>query len=396
MAHEDQKFYDQLAARGVTRRDFLKFCGSVAAMIGVSETMVPTIAAAVEQAAATDLYPALWLNGGSCTGCTESAAQSTNPDVASIVLDILSINYFETIMYATGKEAADAWKKTAEEFAGKFILIYEGSVMKGWDGNALMVEGESSLKILDEVAPKAAAIIAVGSCAVDGGWVKSYPNPADATGMSMYLAEKGIATPVINLPTCPVNPEWIVAMVIDALLLGGVDANGKVTQGFVDKLDAQGRPKLIFGQTIHDNCPRRGHFENGEFVYKFGSEEEAKGYCLYPVGCKGPQTFTNCPIVRWNNKASWCVGSGAPCIGCGDFNWVDQNAPFLGRYRRIGINEKGGINAAAAPAIVGAAVAGAFVVHGFGMAAAGRIGDGPATEDMKDYDRKHMKKGGDK
>jgi len=396
MAHEDRAFDDVLAARGVTRRDFVKFCGSVAAMLGLSEAMVPQIAAAVESAAGSKLYPAVWLNGGACTGCTESMAQATNPDIATVVLDILSLNYIETVMMAQGEAANEALYQTVDANEGKTIMIYEGSVMKGWDGNALRVEGKTSLEVLEEVAPKVAAIIAVGSCAVDGGWVKSAPNPADATGVQMYLAEKGIATPVINLPTCPVNPEWIVAMVVDVLLLGGIDEEGKVSDALVGKLDAQGRPKLIFGQTIHDNCPRRGHFENGEFVYQFGSEEERKGYCLYPVGCKGPQTYTNCPIVRWNDQVSWCVESGAPCIGCGDFNWVDQNAPFLGRMRKVGIGtgpQEGGWN----PGVVGAAAGGAVVaalgVHAIGMKAAGRIGNMPPTEEMKAHDRK---KGGDK
>ncbi len=143
-------------------------------------------------------------------------------------------------------------------------------------------------------------------------------------GIGEYLKSQNIATPVINLPTCPVNPEWIVAMVVDVLLLGKLESGA-----ILKELDEFGRPKIIFGQTIHDNCPRRGHFENGEFVYQFGSAEEAKDYCLYAVGCKGPQTYTNCPIVRWNNQVSWCVESGSPCIGCGDFNWVDENAPFL-------------------------------------------------------------------
>lgn len=391
MAHEDRAFNDQLAARGVTRRNFIKFCGSVAAMLGLSEAMVPTIAAAVETAAGSKLYPAVWVNGGACTGCTESMAQATNPDVAQVVLDILSMNYMETVMMATGEDADKALFDTVANNKGKAIMIYEGSVMKGWDGNALRVAGKPSLEVLDELAPNVAAIIAVGSCAVDGGWVKSNPNPADATGVSMYLAEKGIKTPVINLPTCPVNPEWIVAMVIDVLLLGQLESGA-----ILDKLDAQGRPKLIFGQTIHDNCPRRGHFENGEFVYQFGSEEEVEGYCLYPMGCKGPQTFTNCPIVRWNNQTSWCVESGAPCIGCGDFNWVDQNAPFLGRMRKVGIGagpQEGGF----APGVVGAAAGGVVVaalgVHAIGMAATGRLGNMPGEEEMKEHDRK---KGGDK
>jgi len=394
MAHEDRAFSDQLAARGVSRRDFLKFCGSVAAMLGLSEAMVPTIASAVEQAAASKLTPAVWIDGGLCTGCTESTAQATNPDVAQIVLDILSMNYMETIMYATGDSAEQALKDTIEKSKGKFIMIYEGAVMTGWEGNALRIAGKTGLEQIMEVAPNAAAIIAVGSCAVDGGWVKANPNPAGGMGIGEYLKSQNVATPVINLPTCPVNPEWIVAMVVDVLFLGKLESGA-----ILDELDEFGRPKIIFGQTIHDNCPRRGHFENGEFVYKFGSEEEAKGYCLYPVGCKGPQTQTNCPIVRWNDQVSWCVESGSPCIGCGRFNWVDEGAPFLDRFRQIGIGsgpETGGYDPANLALIAGGVVAGALVVHGLGMKAAGRIGEGPATEEMKDYDRKRMKKGGDK
>jgi hydrogenase small subunit len=392
MANQDRAFYDRLADRGVTRRSFIKYCASVAAMLGLSETMAPTIAAAVESAAASKLYPAVWVNGGACTGCTESAAQGTYPDIAQIVLDILSLNYIETIMMATGEDADKALLSTAEENAGKFILIYEGTVMTGLEGNTLRVAGKPGIEIIDEIAPKAAAIVAVGSCAVDGGWVKAAPNPAGGIGMSEYLAEKKIATPVINVPTCPVNPEWIVAIVIDALLLGGIGEDGKVSPGLVAKLDRFGRPKFIFGQTIHDNCPRRGHFENGEFVYEFGSAEEAKGYCLYPVGCKGPQTQTNCPIVRWNNETSWCVGSGAPCIGCGNFNWVDEGAPFLGRMRKVGIGMGpggGGFNPGMAGAAAGAVVLGALGVHAIGMAATGRLGHEPGSHD-------DTTKGGDK
>ncbi|MBI5232243.1 MAG: hydrogenase small subunit, partial [Coriobacteriales bacterium] len=329
MAHEDHgAFYDRLELRGVSRRDFLKFCGATAALLGMQQTMAPQIAAAVEKAAASKLAPAVWMNGGACTGCTESAAQSTNPDIAQIVLDILSLNYIETIMYAQGESAEQALRQTVEENEKKFVLIYEGTVMEGWEGNALRIAGKPSIEELLEFAPKAAAIVAVGSCAVDGGWVRANPNPAEGTGVSEFLARNNIATPVINLPTCPVNPEWIVSIVIDALILGGIDETGQVTPALASKLDRYGRPTFIFGQTIHDNCPRRGHFENGEFVYAFGSVEESKGYCLYPVGCKGPQTYTNCPIVRWNDQVSWCVESGSPSIGCGGFNWVDQNAPF--------------------------------------------------------------------
>ncbi len=388
MAHEDHgvTLYEQLAARGVSRRDFLRWCGSVAALLGMSEAMAPTIASAVEGAAAGRLKPAIWLEGGLCTGCTESVAQSTNPDVATIVLDILSLNAQDTLSWAQGKQFEEAAAQTAEKYPNKFILIYEGSVMQGWDGNALRVGDKTGIQILEEFAPKAEAILAIGSCAVDGGWVKADPNPADATGVLAFLTEKGIATPVINLPTCPVNPEWVVAMIVDVLLLGQLP-----------KMDAQNRPIGIYGQTVHDNCPRRGHFENGEFVYTFGSKEEAEGYCLYAVGCKGPQTYTNCPIVRWNNQVSWCVESGGPCIGCGSFNWVDQNTPFLGRFRNITYDvDTGGVSPTVYALGAGGVVLAGLVAHGIGTKVAGRRPNGAPTEEMKEYDRKRMAKGGGK
>lgn len=390
MTNEDHgAVYDLLAERGVSRRDFLKFCGSVAALLGLSEAMVPQIVAAVESGA--KLQPALWYNGGSCTGCTESMAQVDSPDVATVVLDLLSLNYFETVMMAQGADAEKAAEDTIA--AGGYILIYEGSVMQGQDGNTLRIADRTGLDILEEAGKDAAACIAVGSCAVDGGWVAARPNPAEATGVKMFFDEKGITTPVINLPTCPVNPEWIVAMVVDVLLLGELES-GKI----LDKLDDFGRPKGIFGQSIHDNCPRRGHFENGEFVYEFGSEEEALGYCLYAVGCKGPQTFTNCPIVRWNRRASWCVEAGSPCIGCGNagpkegMNWVDVGTPFLNRHRDLPIAGVP-LQPTTIGAGVGAVAAAALVVHGIGMKATGRMDGGADYEDMKAHDRK---KGGGK
>lgn len=405
--------HDLLAVRGVTRRDFLKYCGSVAAALGLAETMAPQIAAALE--GAPKLLPALWINGGSCTGCTESMAQVDSPDVATIVLDFLAFDYFETIMATAGKQADENIKKTVE--AGGYIVIYEGAVMTAFEGNALFVGGgvenegaKTGLEVLEEVASNALAVLAVGSCAVDGGWVKGYPNAGKATGVAAWLQKKGIKTPVVNLPTCPVNPEWIVAMVVQLLLVADRDVatfvkdTKWVKRNYTDEITEENvdllMPALLFGQSIHDNCPRRGHFENGEFVSKLGSEEEALGYCLYKVGCKGPQTFTQCPVTRWNRRASWCVEAGSPCIGCGGLNWVDNNTPFLKRMSDMqlgGFLGLGNVQPGTAAAVVGGVAAAALVVHGLGMNAAGRVGDGPPMEEMKAFDRKHgAKKGGDK
>jgi hydrogenase small subunit len=396
--------YDLLAVRGVSRRDFLKYCSYVAAMLGLSEAAAPAIAAAVEKG--SKLKPALWLNGGSCTGCTESMAQVDSPDVATIVLELLSLNYFETVMAAAGEHAEKNIKDTIA--AGGYLLIYEGSVMTGEDGNTLLVNGHKGTDILKEAAESADAIIAVGACAVDGGWVAAHPNPAEATGVQAFLDVEGVKTPVVNIPCCPMNPEWVVAMVVQWLLVAEDDPatflakTELLGKTYADRLTGRDvtllYPKYVVGSTIHDNCPRRGHFENGDFVTEFGSEEEAMGYCLYKMGCKGPQTFTQCPITRWNRSVSWCVQSGAPCIGCGAISWVDNNTPFFKRLSSMQMGDGlGYVQPGSVAAVVGGVAAAALVAHGLGMKAAGRIGpDGPPTETAKKHDRKRQAKGGDK
>jgi [NiFe] hydrogenase small subunit len=107
------------------------------------------------------------------------------------------------------------------------------------------------------------------------------------------------------------------ATVVHFLLLGKLPA-----------LDDNGRPLFAYGKTIHEQCPRRAHYENQEFVKKFGDEGAKKGWCLYEVGCKGPETHNNCPIIMFNDGTSWPIGAGHPCIGCSEPQFWDNMAPF--------------------------------------------------------------------
>jgi hydrogenase small subunit len=392
MSRACRELHPRLEDAGVSRRQFLGFCATLGAIIGLGPYAAPRIADALDAAFANKLTPAVWLDGGSCTGCTVSLAQSEHPDIATIVLDILSLNYMDTLMFAAGSDAEEALRETVAANKGRFLLLYEGAVMTGLGGNALRVAGRPGIEQINNVAPSAAAVLAIGSCAVDGGWVRATPNPAGATGIGPYLSSIGVNVPVVNLPTCPVNPAWVVAMIVDVLLLGGLADSGGVTAKLTGKLDEFGRPRSIYSETIHDNCPRRGHFDAGEFVYEFGSTQEANGYCLYAMGCKGPETYTRCPVTRWNDRQSWCVDAGSPCIGCGSFNWVDENAPFAGRFRRIGLGsgpEGAGFDPAVVGTIAASAVAGVAAIHAAGMAIAGRLGKDVPTETTKEYDLRH-------
>lgn len=380
-------FYEQLEARGVTRRDFMKLCGTIAAAVGISQVTPVDVAEAIESSATGsskgNLYPVIWIEGASCTGCTESFASVDTPDAATVVLEMISLNYSETLSAGAGWSIEEAKDETIEE--GDYILVYEGAVVEGWQGQALRVADKPGIDHLRHAAEHANAVVALGSCAVNGGWMAAHPNPATALGVQQYLTEAGIKTPVINIPGCPANPEWLTTILVEVIMLKPEKL----------PLNDQNKPSGMFNQTIHDNCQRRGHFENGEFVYEFGSKEEALGYCLYPLGCRGPQTKANCGIVRWNRRRSWCVESGAPCIGCcesnpmnpGD-NWVEVNTPFVKRHRDLRIGDFVFQPGTVALTITGI-VAAALVIHGFGMKISGRTDGGADFELVRKWDKKH-------
>jgi hydrogenase small subunit len=212
-----------------------------------------------------------------------------------------------------------------------------------------MIGGREMLAIAKEVCGNATAVVAIGSCAVDGGVPAARPNPSRILGVGEALGMK-----VVNLPCCPVNPEWLVGTVVYVL-----------TMGKLPELDGKGRPLMFYGRTIHDNCPRRTHFDGGRFVGQFGSKEEAAGYCLYKMGCKGPEAWSECPKTRWNSKESWCIEIGSPCLGCSENSWTDHFAPFYGKLADVALPygdvtaDKIGIGLAVA---TGAAIAGHAVL----------------------------------
>jgi len=362
----EKHLYQKLAPYGISRRDFLKYCGSLAAMLGLSELYIPQIAAALEEAAQRP--PVVYLSMSLCTGCTSQMANSFNPSVPELVLDILSFDYWDTVMAPAGKEAEKSLRDSITQNKGKYIACVEGSIPTGEDGNYLTIGGRTGAEIVKEVCTDAAAIIAIGSCGSFGGIPAAAPNPTKAKGVMEFLPE--LKDKVVNISTCPANYMWVVGTIVNYLLLGKLP-----------ELDDLNRPKPFFGELIHNNCERRGHFEAGEFVEEFGSEEEAKGYCLYKMGCKGPETHAACPVTRWNNKINWCVHAGAPCMGCAEPDFWDKFTPL---YERLpGVRLPGGLGNVSADTIgaaLGIVTAAGLGVHLVGQIATGRLGKGGPSE----------------
>jgi len=308
--NEEKAFYEKLENKGVSRRDFMKYCTFLTATIGLSSSFVPKVAEVF--AAPAQRPPVIWLHFGECTGCSESVLRSQYPYVDDLVLEILSVEYHETIMAAAGQQAEDQLQAALKKYDGKFICVVEGAIATKYDGAYGKIGGKSFLDVAKEVCPKAAAVIAIGACATYGGIQAAKPNPGGYKGVGEAL---GIKT--VNIAGCPPNPVNFVGTVVNYLLLGKLP-----------DLDNLGRPLFAYGKTIHDQCPRRSHFENEEFVEEFGSEGAAAGYCLYKMGCRGPETYNNCPIAKFNDGTSWPIEAGAPCIGCSEPDFWDKFTPF--------------------------------------------------------------------
>lgn len=285
---------------GVSRRDFLKFCTVMAASMGLPLGAETKIANAITN---PKRPPVIWISGQGCTGCTESLLRTSHPTLEHLILDVISLDYNETLNAGAGHQAEEFMQNSIEENKGKFVLVIEGAIPTKDDGIYCKIGGKTFLEIVKDTAKKAAAVIAIGSCASWGGIPSADPNPTGAKGAPEVLKDQTVVT----IPGCPPNAYNFLSTVIYFL-----------TYNKVPELDKLGRPKFAYGRLIHENCERRPHFDAGRFAEEFGDEGHRKGYCLFKLGCKGPVTYNNCSIKDFNDVGTWPVKCGHPCFGCSE------------------------------------------------------------------------------
>ena len=285
---------------GMNRREFTQFCAGVAATMGLSQAAGVRMA---EAAATQARPPVIWLHGQECTGCTESLLRAEHPTLETLILDLISLEYHETLCVGAGHQAEAHKQKIMQENKGKYILVTEGGTPTKDDGIYCKVGGKTHVEQVREAAEGAAAIIAIGSCASWGGIQSADPNPTGAKPTQDIVPGKL----VINIPGCPPNPYNFISTVLHLL-----------TFKKPPDLDEKNRPKFAYGRLIHENCERRPHFDAGRFALEFGDLGHRQGWCLYKIGCKGPETYANCPAIGFGDVGfgSWPVGTGHPCFGC--------------------------------------------------------------------------------
>jgi len=271
----------------ISRRDFLKYCGLTAAVLGLSSSELLLLEKALANPSAPTV---LWLQGAGCTGCSMSflnyIAPSAPTSAADILINNINLAYHPNLMALAGKDAAEAAKQAYN--AGGYILAVEGGVPTAFGGRACWAWTYNGADVtfqqaVTDLAANASMILSIGTCAAFGGIPATGANPTTVRSVGSVT---GKAT--INIAGCPPHPDWIVYTIVQLLL------------GQPLPLDASGRPTALFANTVHSNCPRNDSPES----------------CLSTKGCRGPGTHANCASVQWNNRANWCINANAPCYAC--------------------------------------------------------------------------------
>ena len=368
------------APKSASRRDFLKmaaFMGATAVISLYAGDINRVFAQAADQNGGK--IHLIWLPAASDSGCTISMLQAANPDLISAVETLsVSADFWQPLMtpdYDLGWVSAGYTEEDKSQVplinaaygdAPVDILVVEGTVQtnapKGGNPGDFCRLGENngtpmtSYELLQKIAPKASYVVSVGQCSAFGGIPSAVGNLTTPAHLSVSdaLKQAGVATknPVVNIPGCPAQPDWVLITL------------SSVLQGYSPDLDDLGRPKAFFTDIIHDNCPRRGAYEAGNFA---GTFDDPVG-CYYKLGCKGPITNSSCAITKWNGGLSFCTERGPLCYGCMHPSFPDPpSAPFF-----VGIPGFPGIDiptlevAGAAAAVVGVGTAAALALKSKG------------------------------
>jgi Ni,Fe-hydrogenase I small subunit len=435
----------------ITRREFVTRLGTLAAAVGIAQADISKMAEAFA-GNSNAIYGGLnakprvvWIHGAECTGCSTSllgfledldgnaiykssvdlktalglaqvtdalggtlgtglpgltltgdlrADGDTMVNIADVVIDVIDLQYHETVM-GMGGDLAAQWLNDFAKYnpsglvADKskpgeqpFVLVVEGALQDAGQGGAWSDTGTGSWcsigmsdttgsgKFENDIADIAfklatkstcVGIIPIGQCASYGGYPGCKPQITDevagfaagksqtgATGMYKFLETSGASADVLakvfNVPGCPTNPWWFCLTVVMFMI-------NLASPGAVDMSTDYGRRlKAVYPITVHSAfCPRYGDYNNGRYALKVGDPG-----CLQKLGCKGIGTNSLCGIHGWNNqqpqnlnslavlngadatkrgtgKGGHCTRAGAPCMACTEQGYPDSFVPFVKR-----------------------------------------------------------------
>lgn len=279
----------------------------------------------------------LWISEGmSCDGDTVSVTAGTAPSFEEIVLglvpDVPKVHLHNKVLaYELGGEPfLEPFRRAARGELEPFVLVIEGSIpnerINGegyWTSFGNDPETGEPITLnewIDRLAPRAWAVVAIGTCATYGGIHAMAGNPTGSMGLADYLGwnfRSKAGLPIVNVPGCPVQPDNF----METLLWLLRQAAG---QAPMIPLDDCLRPTWLFGKTVHEGCDRAGYYEQGDFATDYNSPK-----CQVKIGCWGPVVNCNVPKRGWMQGLGGCPNVGGICIGCTMPGFPDKFMPFM-------------------------------------------------------------------
>jgi hydrogenase small subunit len=279
----------------------------------------------------------IWMTTGlSCDGDSVAMTSATNPSVEDIVRGIIPgmprvVVHNPVLAFENGQEFMEAWYQAERGELDPFVLVLEGSVpneeLNGEGHWAAMGTDPSTGQPIttnewvDRLAPKAAAVVAIGTCATYGGIPAMKNNPTGAMGLPDYLGwnwKSKAGIPIVCIPGCPAQPDNTTETLLYLVLqLGGLAP-------MID-LDEALRPRWLFNRTVRESCNRGGFSEEGEFATEYGADYR----CMVKLGCKGPVVKCNVPVRGWQSGIGGCPNVGGICMACTMPGFPDKYMPFM-------------------------------------------------------------------
>jgi len=208
----------------------------------------------------------VWMTAGlGCDGDSVSITAATQPSVEDVLLGAIpglpKVHLHNPVLaYENGDDFLKYWYLAEEGKLEPFVLVVEGSIpnekiKKEGYWAALGTDPDTKQPIpttqwIDRLAPKATAVIAIGTCATYGGIHAMSGNPTGAMGLADYLGwdwRSKAGLPIVNVPGCPVQPDNFMETVL--YLLYQVAGLAPMIP-----LDTELRPQWLFGTTVHEGC----------------------------------------------------------------------------------------------------------------------------------------------
>jgi len=280
----------------------------------------------------------LWISEGmSCDGDTISITAADKPSIEDVVRGLIpglpKVHLHNKVLSPTmgGEEFLAPFRAAVAGELGPFLLVVEGSIP-----NQNIIEGEGywtsfgndpatgqPLTVnwwIDNLAPRAWAVVAVGTCAGFGGIHAMAGNPTGCMGLGDYLGwdfQSTAGLPIVNIPGCPVRPENFMEVLTWLLYHAAGTAPAPPLDGML-------RPEWMFNTSVHDACDRTAYYEQGDLAVDFNAHK-----CQIKLGCWGPVVSCNVPKRGWMGGVGGCPNVGGVCIGCTMPGFPDSFMPFM-------------------------------------------------------------------